>query len=443
MWGLPTITRLFEPIYPQKSPQSSLLMKYPIPEWPIPLAGCNASPPIQRDCEKDMSSKATIELGSELQTKALFTYPNDGHADQTLQETVEHYLHDSLQREGLNTSKVSAQISAQRCAIEIDVDDQNVAKEIESRYQAFFDTGKTGQRLAEAFQESGKWDNNWKFLLPLGLSLAFAKAVEIMDFPPLTLISNQDYLKSKTTSRWWELLILNGVSEQEKARYSCILDIVPVAAPASDGQKLKLSGIYDGPFDDYDLPMLQLLTRTQNSALRPLIALGLPIREWLLRLWKLSLKVLDIGSINLSNGATCNVIATNHPSFFYYAVHSNKGPGSAEKNLAAGLAVMKQDVVCAAWHAEMGRDPAADPKVVFTMSDEKWKGKDAELLELVKKQAGIPKLFGAEAAFVESIKSQMPSAEELEELERKFYEQNAEVPQEQDPPPTKDKDSAK
>jgi hypothetical protein len=377
-----------------------------------------------------MGSKALIELGSESLTKELFTYPNDGHANQSLSDTIKLYLGDSIRREGLTNIAVTAQVSAQRCAIEIEVGDQNTAKEIEGRYQAFFDTGKTGQQLADAFQHSGKWDASWRFLLPLGLPLAFAKAVEIMDFPPLTLINNQDYLKSKTTSRWWELLILNGVTESEKARYSCILDIVPVAAPASDGQKLKLSGIYDGPFDPYGLAMLQLLTKTQNSEIRPLIALGLPIREWILRLWKLNLKVLDVGTIKLQSGAVCNVIATNHPSFFYYAVHSNKGPGSAEKNLAAGLAVMKQDVVCAAWHAEMGRNPAADPKVVFTMSDEKWKNKDAELLELVKKQAGVPKLFGAEATFVASIKSLMPSKEELEQLERKFYEQNSEIPAE-------------
>lgn len=37
-----------------------------------------------------MSTKAVIEFGSQATTIRLFTYPNDGHADQTLQETVEH-----------------------------------------------------------------------------------------------------------------------------------------------------------------------------------------------------------------------------------------------------------------------------------------------------------------------------------------------------------------
>lgn len=106
------------------------------------------------------------------------------------------------------------------------------------------------------------------------------------------------------------------MTDAEKARYSCILDIVPFAAPASDGEKLRLSGIYDGPFDSYDMPLLELLVRSQTAWYRPLIALGLPIRTWMTRLWNLTLKVMDTGNVSLPNGAACNVIATNHPSFF-------------------------------------------------------------------------------------------------------------------------------
>jgi hypothetical protein len=251
-----------------------------------------------------------------------------------------------------------------------------------------------------------------------------------MDFPPLTLITNQDYLRSKTTSRWWELLMLNGVSEADKALYSCILDIVPVAAPASDGMKLSKSGIYDGPFDQYGLPLLKALVSTQTiSVQRPLIALGMPIRNWIVRNWKLALNVVEVGTITLDDAGACAVIASNHPSFFYYAVNSNTGVDAAEKNLGAGLAVMKQDIVCASWHAEMGRTPAADPHQVLNASTEKWKNRDAELLALVKKQAGIPKLLGeAEVvlAEIQRVREFVPSAEELKELENRFYAEGAE-----------------
>jgi hypothetical protein len=65
------------------------------------------------------------------------------------------------------------------------------------------------------------------------------------------------------------------------------------------------------------------------------------------------------------------------------------------------------------------------------MSADKWKDRDAELLELVKRQAGIPKLLEKETPLA-AVKPLMPNAEELEELERRFYASNAQHPAEQD-----------
>jgi hypothetical protein len=351
----------------------------------------------------------------------LFTYPNEGHTSQSLQETIEHYFNDSIRREGLAEFHIVANVTADRCTVAISLDDQDIA-EITSRYQEFFDNGKKGLQAADAFRASGKWDEKWMFLLPLGVPLAFAKAKEIMDFPPLTLIRKQDYLNSKTTSRWWELLVLNGVPYDERARYSCILDIVPVAAPASDGEKLRQSGIYDGPFDSYAKPLLELLVPTQAAQYRPLIALGLPIRLWIKRLWNLNLKVMDTGTIELESGAVCRVIATNHPSFFYYAVRSNKGPDATEKKLATGLLMMKQDIIGAAWHVEMGRNPGADPTAVLKMCIDKWEDRDEELLDLVKTQARFPpSILTSTEVPLAAVKPLIPGVSELEELERQFY----------------------
>jgi hypothetical protein len=377
-----------------------------------------------------MCADVFVEFGDGATTRLLFSYPNLGHEDQTLEETIEHYFNDSLRREELTTFKVAPEVSDDLCRVRISADDTDALAQIASRYQAFFDIGKIGLRDANAFRASGKWEPNWRFFLPLGIPMAFARAVEIMDFPPLTLISNQDYLKSKTTSRWWELLILNGVADADKALYSCILDIVPVAAHASDGTKLTQSGIYSGPFDQYGLPLLKTLASIQNSsARRPLIALGMPIRDWIHRHWNLSLNVVEIGTINIDDGDACAVIASNHPSFFYYAVKSNTGEDATEKNIAAGLAVMKQDIVCAAWHAQMGQTPTADPEQVLIESTNKWKNRDAELLALVKKQAGVAELL-LESRFtlaeIERVREFTPTVEQLKELEKRFYAENAE-----------------
>jgi hypothetical protein len=88
--------------------------------------------------------------------------------------------------------------------------------------------------------------------------------LEVMDFPPLTLVlETQDYLDSATTRRWTSLLGENGIPKNEYDLYGAILDVVPVAALANDGKRLDDSGIYNGPFDNYGLPMLALWTPSE------------------------------------------------------------------------------------------------------------------------------------------------------------------------------------
>lgn len=264
-----------------------------------------------------MSSEATVIFGSQSTANRLFSYANLGHEADTLESTIKHYLVDSLAREGLPTAAIEIQIAVDSCLARISGLSSGQAAEIQQRYQAFFDGGLRGLADFDAFVAAGKVDKAWQFLLPLGVPLAFARAVEIMDFPPTTLIQKQDYLNSKTTGRWWELLAANSVSEDDLPRYSCILDIVPVAAPASDGGKLDASGIYMGPFDSYGLPQLDNLSKVDSStARRPLIALGVPIRKWIERVWGVTLGILDVDALEIKPGDNCPVIVSNHPSFF-------------------------------------------------------------------------------------------------------------------------------
>jgi hypothetical protein len=113
-----------------------------------------------------MSTKAVIELGNQPMAVRLFTYPNDGHADQSLQETIEHYFNDSVRREGLAEFQLAVDITVDRCAVVVTLNDEATAKEIAARYQGFFDNGKTGLRAADAFRASGKWDGKSSFARP-------------------------------------------------------------------------------------------------------------------------------------------------------------------------------------------------------------------------------------------------------------------------------------
>jgi hypothetical protein len=378
-----------------------------------------------------MSVRATIRLGTLADAKSLFTYPNDGHEQQTLAETVRHWMAASISREGISPFDVALRSVSDVYEIHVTCPDQPTATAVEVYYQPFFDLGVVGRDLAEEFKATGSWNASWKFLLPLGLSLVNSRAVEIMDFPPLSLITKQDYLNSKTTNRWWELLTINGVSDADKTRFTSIVDIVPVAAPANHGRILDESGIYEGPFDEYSLPLLDLFSRPSTGQMRrPLVALGLPIRKWIERLWGKQLDILDVDTISVSDTDTSPVIASNHPAFFFYAVRSNSGPDADRRNLAAGLAVMKKDIVAAYWHAQMGKNHKTDPDQVLHDGSAEWANREAELLDLVKKQAGIDKerriVLTKERkmeleAELEALRGVVPTDEELAEMERKFH----------------------
>lgn len=364
----------------------------------------------------------SIQIGTLQEAEALFSYPNEGHEQDSLETTVTHYMLDSLQREAAGISNVTVSTSPTGVSVTFDHPDAAVGNLTVRRYGSFFSLGKKGLVLARAFQKTGKWSPKWKFLIPLGLPLEFGNAVEIMDFPPLSLIKKQDYLNSKTTNRWWELLQLNGIATHKLARFSCIADIVPVAAPANDGKALDLSGIYEGPFDDYSLGLLELFSdESKTTQRRPLMALGLPIRKWIQRLWGQALGILDIGTLKLPSGEEAPVIASNHPSFFFYAASAYDGqPDADAKNLAAGLAVMKQDIVAAAWHAELGTNLGTNPSVALAACKAKWAGRELELIDLVYRQAGIPKP-PAPLVAVEDLRALQPTPSDLAELEHRFH----------------------
>ncbi len=369
----------------------------------------------------------SIRIGTIQEAIALFSYPNDGHEEDSLEDTVLHYVRDSLQREASGITNVAVSTLLTHISVTFDHPDAGFGSLTTKRYGNFFALGLKGLALTEAFKKTGNWSTKWKFLLPLGLPLECGSAVEVMDFPPLSLIKKQDYLNSKTTKRWWELLQLNGVSPRELARYSCIVDIVPVAAPANDGKALDSSGIYESPFDDYSLGLLELFSDISNAnQRRPLIALGLPIRKWIQRLWGQAYGILDVGTLKLQSGEEAPVIASNHPSFFFYAASAYNGePDADARNLAAGLAVMKQDIVAAAWHAELGANPGTDPSHALASSKARWAGREPELVELVRRQAGIPKALEPMMT-VEQLRMLQPTPADLAQLERRFhYEQDA------------------
>jgi hypothetical protein len=108
---------------------------------------------------------------------------------------------------------------------------------------------------------------------------------------------------------------------------------------------------------------------------------------------------------------------------FYYAVHSNTGQNAAEKNLAAGLAVMKQDIVCSRGTRKWAARPLTIPIRFFRRALTSGRTEVRSCWRLVEKQAGAAKpleesLFAL--AHIEQVEEFVPSAEDLKLLRGVF-----------------------
>jgi hypothetical protein len=375
-----------------------------------------------------VSADAKLSLGDKQRVTDLYSFPNNCstvcYRPWTLEQTAEHYLNTSLRRDGFTNTQASVYVDNGIYFAKLS---GSVPTGFIQRYEQFLALGDTALTSARAFHGLGKWRYDWRFILPLGLPMLNNRTLEVMDFPPLTLLlETQDYLRSNTTNRWTTLLGENGVPMNEYDLYGAILDIVPVAAPAGDGKKLEESGIYDGSFDGYAIPLLALWTSGATpSDSKPIMALGAPIRTWFKRNFNLTLGVLDVKKVSLPDGRISPVMGTNHPSYFFYAANKyTNGPDKDEKNFALGMEVMKQDIVAACWQVEMGKAPSFDPVEMKEKCVSRWTGKDKSLCVLVEMQAYKKSEEDAKAACDSRIFTNqfIPSKQQLKEFENEFFE---------------------
>jgi hypothetical protein len=358
---------------------------------------------------------ADINLGSQARVTALFSYPNTGHSDQTLEQTVALWIKSSLNRDGFPESPVEVFPDGSNYIARISGAQSPAIEAFRENYEAFLAVGDLGFAAFNRFQQSGKGNPDWQFLLPLGEAMGNSKTIEIMDFPPNTLLRTQDYLLSKTTHRWKGLLGTNGVAQGDLDLYSAILDIIPVAAPASDGTKLTNSGAYNGPFNSYTMPLFGMWGKMPNAPMaKPLMAFGAPIRDWFKLNFNVDIQVLGLALVTLPDGTKANVLGANHPSFFYYAMRSASPPNAQAKDIAIAFKVMQQDLIASCWQAEMGTNPQGDPKAALYAATAKWVARDDQVLALTIAQGDFMK---PGLAAVTLNKSLEPTDAQLREME--------------------------
>ncbi|WP_110949858.1 hypothetical protein [Pseudomonas bohemica] len=311
-----------------------------------------------------------VSLGSKERVTRLFAYPNNCNVicfrNWTLEQTVEHYLTQSVQRDGYASATVSV----------VDDNDQlharisGVPDGYDQPLTALLNAGDLAYTGAEKLNVDGKFAYNWYLFLPLGMALENRKSVQLLHFPPdYSLTQAQDYLRSATSDRWAELLTDNGIPADQTPAYQTIIDIAPIAAPSNAGNDLE--GVYSY-FNDYQTTMVKQVSQRPDGTSLPMVAFGAPVRSWLKEQYKVEVPVLGLATISPASGQSVSVIGSNHPSYIWYAADKSNYGGDETKADEAGLKVMGQDLSAACWQAGMGQKSGTDAAVLLKQCTTNW-----------------------------------------------------------------------
>ena len=311
-----------------------------------------------------------VALGSKERISRLFAYPNNCNVicfrDWTLAYTAEHYLTQSVQRDGYANATVSVTDDNGQLHAKI----TGVPDHYGQPLTDLLNAGDLAFNGATKLNTDKKFAYNWYLFLPLGMALENRKSIELLHFPPdYSLTQAQDYLRSATSDRWAALLTDNGIPAEQTPAYQTIIDIAPIAAPSNAGKDLE--GVY-GYFTDYQTTMVKQLSQNAAGASLPMVAFGAPVRSWLKTQYNADVPVLGLAKISPAAGQTVSVIGSNHPSYIWYAADKATYGGDQDKADKAGLKVMGQDLSAACWQAGMGQKPGTDPAALLKQCTTQW-----------------------------------------------------------------------
>jgi hypothetical protein len=339
-------------------------------------------------CGVTPAQDATLTIGTREEVTKLFSWPNcklNCPVSRDLPETVRYYLDESVRRDGFASSSVSVQESAGKIVVTITGSAANIYR---TRVPLFLSAGTVGEHAAESLKNAGQWRNDWRFFLPLGLALKNNPTVQLLHFPPTSVLEEtQNYLAAHTTSRWADLLVRNGANEKLTDQYQAIIDIAPVAAPADGGPLL--SGVYDD-FTPYTMAMLKFwLSDADTKAAKPMVVFGGPVRDWIEVNFGKKLGVTDTAQLDVPDVGVVQIIASNHPSMLYNVAKQYRKPNGepTEKGISVLSKVMQQDLVVACWQVRMAAAPSSNSNQIAATCTKRWTGELKALCMLVVDQA--------------------------------------------------------
>lgn len=333
------------------------------------------------------SADTVFTMGDVERVKALFSYPNNCNTicynDQTLEETVKHYLSNSLERDGYEVENITVTVKDGKVEIYLPGD---VPTRYSDTINDLLDAGDLALSGAHQMLKDGEWKSDWRFFLPLGLAMDQHESVQLLHFPPDYVLEDvQDYLDANTTRRWAELLVANGVLEEDTDKYQTIIDVAPIAAPAKAGRTLNKSYPY---FTDYTKKLINDWTEEKSGAAgsKPMVVYGWPARNWLNDTYGTSLSIMQTDVVTLGDGRDVNVLATNHPSYIWYASNPKNCSENEEEARRRGLKIMVQDLTAACWQGKMADDSSLDSESTLQECQSHWLANPQMVCEMFQTQ---------------------------------------------------------
>lgn len=325
-------------------------------------------------------------------------YPNDSwlpdpyqadYKDLTVEQIIELFTADSLKRDGIQSTGILVNYDQQTDVYNVFIASSDArVSDYETMHPAFIKNNEQALAGVEKCQNTQNcWNQGnppptepWAFFPQFGLPMAMQKSVLMLNYPPVTALTNKDYLNTFTMNRWTRLLnIVMGQSSTDSVLYETIVDIRPIAAPGSGASDYlpDAQEYFNSQGNYYITPQLETMldppSNKSSSRTLPLVILGTPARTEWGKITGGSTKVLHTDIATGFGSKEVPFILGNHPDVTTYQCCPNDPSASCVGS--NDLIYDEQiDVQIACWTKSMSEQPDQDPGDALHQCYEDWVG---------------------------------------------------------------------
>jgi len=351
-------------------------------------------------------AKTSIKLGKSDQLKILFAYPNTSKDQETLEQTILHWLGDTLVRDGLKKEMASIRVEDDEYILDLDGPSEAENAAYAERFPSILNIGwKAWEGPVKQIKSRKVWSTDnidrpmwnpngvkvdgkdaWRFFLTLGVGLVNHRTLQFFHYPPLRLLDPlRDSMKDPVTLRCRELLEANGIKPEETHFYETRINSTPIAAPDDQGTNNSPPAdpvwgglIPIGYFREFERQMIHTLLKphAKSGYTIPMTAYGKDPRQ---RFGGMFLNPDQAMIIEVIEGQKTPVLGSNHPYRFYYEAQAKDGKGEvgSGKMLPGSIEICTQlqqdDLAVVRWQVQMAEDPSQDPWEVIANAQAYWK----------------------------------------------------------------------